>query len=168
MSEKKATGKLADAKGTHKSTKSTTAKVSKGFTDEERAAMKERAQELKAAARRGPRADKADGESDLLAKIAEMPQPDRTMAERLHAIIKASAPALSPRTWYGMPAYAKDGNVVCFFQSAQKFKTRYATLGFSDKANLDEGDMWPTAFALKELTAAEEAKIIALLKKAVR
>jgi uncharacterized protein YdhG (YjbR/CyaY superfamily) len=129
--------------------------------------MGERAQELKAAARRGPRGDKADGESDVIAKIAEMSEPDRTMAERLHALIKASAPALSPRTWYGMPAYAKGGKVVCFFQSAQKFKTRYATFGFSDKANLDEGDMWPTAFALKELTTAEEARIIALLKKAV-
>ena len=142
------------------------AKASEGFTDEERAAMKERAQELKAA-RAGPRAGKADGESDVLAKIAEMPEPDRAMAERLHAIIKASAPDLSPRTWYGMPAYAKDGKVVCFFQSAQKFKARYATLGFSDKANLDEGAMWPTAFALKELTAAEEARIAALVKKAV-
>ena len=129
--------------------------------------MKERAQELKAAARRGPRAAKADGESDVLAKIAEMPEPDRALGERLHAIIKASAPALSPRTWYGMPAYAKDGKVVCFFQSAQKFKTRYATLGFSDKATLDEGQMWPTAFALKELTAADEARIAALVKKAV-
>jgi hypothetical protein len=142
-------------------------KTSKGFTDEERAAMKERAQELKAAARRGPRADKADGESAVLAKIAEMPEADRAMGERLHAIITASAPALSPRLWYGMPAYAKDGNVVCFFQSAQKFKTRYATLGFSDKANLDDGAMWPTAFALKELTAADEARIGALVKKAV-
>ena len=129
--------------------------------------MKERAQELKAAARRGPRASKADGESDVLAKIAEMPEPDRAMAERLHAIVKASAPALSPRTWYGMPAYAMDGKVVCFFQSAQKFKTRYATLGFSDAANLDDGAMWPTAFALKKLTAAEEARIGALVKKAV-
>jgi uncharacterized protein YdhG (YjbR/CyaY superfamily) len=141
--------------------------VNKTFTDEERAAMKERAQEQKAAARRGPRPGKADGESDVLAKIAEMPEPDRAMAERLHAIIKVSAPALSPRTWYGMPAYAKDGNVVCFFQSAQKFKTRYATFGFSDKANLDEGAMWPVAFALKELAAAEEARIVALVKKAV-
>jgi hypothetical protein len=167
MSEKKARGKLADAKGTRKPTKCTTGKAPKGFTDEERAAMKERAQELKAAARRGPRADKAGGESDVLAKIAEMPEPDRTMAERLHALIKASAPALSPRTWYGMPAYAKGGDVVCFFQSAQKFKTRYATFGFSDKASLDEGGMWPTAFALKELTAAEEARIIALVKRAV-
>ena len=156
-------------KATQKSAKSTTAigKTSKGFTDEERAAMKERAQELKAAARPGPRAGKADGESDVLAKIAEMPKPDRAMAERLHAIIKASAPALSPRTWYGMPAYAKDGSVVCFFQSAHKFKARYATFGFSDKANLDEGTVWPVAFALKELTAAEEAKIGALVKKAV-
>jgi uncharacterized protein YdhG (YjbR/CyaY superfamily) len=137
------------------------------FSDDERAAMKERARELKAASRRVPRADKADGESDLLAKIAEMPERDRAMAERLHAVIKASAPALTPKTWYGMPAYAKDGNVVCFFQSAHKFNSRYATLGFSDKANLDEGAMWPTYFALKELTATEEAKIAALVKKAV-
>jgi uncharacterized protein YdhG (YjbR/CyaY superfamily) len=135
----------------------------KGFTAEERAAMRERAQELKAGARRG----KADGESDVLAKIAEMPEPDRSMAKRLHAIVKAGAPDLSPRTWYGMPAYAKDGKVVCFFQSSQKFKTRYATLGFSDRANLDEGDLWPTAFALKKLTATGEAKIRALVKKAV-
>ena len=156
-------------KDTRKAAKSTTAtdERSEGFTDEERAAMKERAQELKAAARRGPRADKADGESAVLAKIAEMPEPDRAMAERLHAVIKASAPALSPRLWYGMPAYARDGKVVCFFQSAQKFKTRYATLGFSDEANLDEGAMWPTAFALTELTAADEARIGALVKKAV-
>jgi uncharacterized protein YdhG (YjbR/CyaY superfamily) len=154
---------------TKKSARSTTAsdKTFEGFTAEERAAMKEHAQELKAAARRGPRAAKADGESDVLAKIAEMPEPDRAMAERIHAIVKASAPALSPRTWYGMPAYAKDGNVVCFFQSAQKFKARYATLGFSDKANLDDGAMWPTAFALTELTAADEARIGALVKKAV-
>jgi uncharacterized protein YdhG (YjbR/CyaY superfamily) len=153
-------------KDTQQSAKSTTGEASKGFAEEERAAMRERARELKAAA--GPRrSGKADGESDVLAKIAEMPKPDRAMAERLHAIIKASAPALSPRTWYGMPAYAKDGNVVCFFQSAQKFNTRYATLGFSDKANLDEGAMWPTAFALKELTAADEARIGALVKKAV-
>src|SRR5215217_1590390 len=137
------------------------AKKAKGFTAEERAAMRERAKELKAEAQR------ADGESAVLAKIAEMPGPDRAMAERLHAIVKASAPALSPRTWYGMPAYAKDGKVVCFFQSAQKFKTRYATFGFSDKASLDEGAMWPTSFALKELTAAEEARIGALVKKAV-
>jgi len=128
--------------------------------------MKERAHELKAAARRGSRAGKADGENDVLAKIAEMPEPDRAMAERLHAIITAAAPALSPRTWYGMPAYALDGKVVCFFQSAKKFKTRYATLGFSDAANLDEDDMWPTAFALKKLTAAEEARISALVKQA--
>ena len=156
-------------KDTQKSAKSTTAtgKTSKGFTDEERAAMKDRVKELKAAARRGPRADKADGESDVLAKIAEMPKPDRAMAERLHAVIKASAPALSPKLWYGMPAYAKDGKVVCFFQSAQKFKTRYATFGFSDEANLDEGAMWPTAFALTKLTAADEARIGALVKKAV-
>ena len=142
---------------------------SEGFSDEERAAMKERAQELKTEARRGSRAkkDKADGESDVLAKIAEMPEPDRAMAQRLHEIIKASAPALSPKTWYGMPAYAKDGKVVCFFQSAGKFKTRYATLGFSDTANLDEGALWPVAFALKELTAAEEARIVALVQKAV-
>jgi uncharacterized protein YdhG (YjbR/CyaY superfamily) len=156
-------------KDTQKSAKGTTAidKKSKGFTDAEQAAMKERAQELKAEARRGPHAKKADGESDVLAKIAEMPAPDRAMAKRLHSIVKASAPALSPRTWYGMPAYAKDGKVVCFFQSAQKFKTRYATFGFSDKANLDEGAMWPTAFALTELTAAGEARIAALVKKAV-
>ncbi len=164
MSEKKAPGKLAHARGTRQSAKSTTAsgKTVKGFTDEERAAMKERAQELKA-----ERAGKADGESAVLAKIAEMPEPDRAMAKRLHAIIKASAPALSPRLWYGMPAYAKDGKVVCFFQSAQKFNTRYATLGFSDAANLDEGALWPVSFALKGLTAAEEAKIGALVKKAV-
>ena len=156
-------------KATQKSAKSTTAigKTFKGFTDEERDAMKERAQELKAAARRGPRADKADGESAVLAKIAEMPEPDRAMGKRLHAIIKASAPALSPKTWYGMPAYAKDGKVVCYFQSADKFKSRYATFGFSDAANLDEGALWPVAFALKELTAAEEARIGALVKKAV-
>jgi uncharacterized protein YdhG (YjbR/CyaY superfamily) len=154
-------------KGMHASATRTGGKASKGFTDEERAAMKEHVQELRAAARRGPPAHEADGESDVLAKIAAMPEPDRAMAKRLHAIIKASAPALSPKSWYGMPAYAKDGNVVCFFQSAQKFKSRYATLGFSDKANLDEGAMWPTAFALKELTSAEEARIGALVKKAV-
>ena len=154
-------------KDTQKSAKSTTAidKKSKGFTDEERAAMKERAQELKAEARANK--NKADGESDVLATIAAMQEPDRAMAKRLHAIIKASAPALSPKTWYGMPAYAKDGKVVCFFQSAQKFNTRYATFGFSDTANLDEGALWPIAFALKELTAAEEARIGALVKKAV-
>jgi uncharacterized protein YdhG (YjbR/CyaY superfamily) len=142
-------------------------KTFEGFTGEERAAMKERARELKAATRRGPRADKADGESAVLAKIAELRQPDRALGERLHAVITASAPALSPRLWYGMPAYAKDGKVVCFFQSAQKFNSRYATLGFSDQANLDEGAMWPTAFALTELTAADEARIGALVKKAV-
>jgi uncharacterized protein YdhG (YjbR/CyaY superfamily) len=147
--------------------KKTAVKAPRGFTDEERAAMRERAQELKAATRRGSRAGAGDGEADVLAKIAEMPSRDRDMAARLHAVIKASAPGISPRTWYGMPAYAKDGNVVCFFQSAQKFKTRYATLGFSDKANLDEGAMWPTSFALKELTAAEEARIAALVKRAV-
>src|SRR5881398_27647 len=146
---------------TQQSAKRTTGKATKGFTAEERAAMRERAKELKAAA------GKADGESEVPAKIAEMPEPDRAMAERLHALIKASAPALSPRTWYGMPAYARDGDVVCFFQSADKFKARYATFGFSDKANLDKGAMWPTAFALKELTAAEEARIGALVKKAV-
>jgi hypothetical protein len=137
-------------------------KTFEGFTDEERGAMKARAQELKAA-----RADKADEERAVLAKLAELPAPDRAMGERLHAIITASAPDLSPRLWYGMPAYAKDGKVVCFFQSAQKFKTRYATLGFNDPANLDEGTMWPTAFALTELTAADEARIGALVKKAV-
>jgi uncharacterized protein YdhG (YjbR/CyaY superfamily) len=150
-------------KATQKSAKSTTAigKTFKGFTDEERGAMKERVKELKAAA------DKADGESAVLTKIAEMKGPDRALGERLHAIIKASAPALSPRLWYGMPAYAKDGKVVCFFQSAQKFNTRYATFGFSDAANLDEGAVWPVAFALTKLTAAEEARIGALVKKAV-
>jgi uncharacterized protein YdhG (YjbR/CyaY superfamily) len=144
-------------KDTQKSAKRTTAR----FTDEERGAMKERVHELKAAA------DKADGESAVLAKIAEMPKPDRAMGKRLHAVITASAPALSPRLWYGMPAYAKNGKVVCFFQSAQKFKTRYATLGFSDEANLDEGAVWPTAFALTELTADDETRIGALVKKAV-
>jgi uncharacterized protein YdhG (YjbR/CyaY superfamily) len=144
--------------------KSTTKKA-KGFTDEERAAMKERAKELKAEERANK--NKAAGESDVLAKIAEMPEPERSLATRLHELIKASAPDLSPKTWYGMPAYARDGKVVCFFQSAQKFNSRYATLGFSDEANLDEGAMWPTSFALKELTAAEEAKISALVKKAV-
>src|SRR5438876_10947079 len=150
---------------TQQSAKRTTGRASKGFTDEERAAMREHAREVRAATRRGPRAGTADGESDVLAKIAEMTGPDRAMAGRLHAIIKASAPTLSPRTWYGMPAYARDGNIVCFFQSAQKFKTRYATFGFSDKANLDEGAMWPTSFALKGLTAVEEKKIGALVKK---
>jgi uncharacterized protein YdhG (YjbR/CyaY superfamily) len=136
-----------------------TGKWVKGFTDEERLAMKERAQELKA--------KKADGEGDVLAKIAEMPEPDRAMAKRIHAVIKTIAPSLSPRTWYGMPAYAKEGNVVCFFQSGHKFKARYAMLGFSDKANLDEGTVWPVAFALKELTATDEVRISALVKKAV-
>ena len=156
-----------EKKVTQESAKSTAAtnKTSKGFTVEERAAMKERAKELKAEARANK--NKAEGESDVLAKIAEMPEPERAMAERLHEIITASAPVLAPKTWYGMPAYAKDGKIVCFFQSAQKFNTRYATLGFNDTANLDEGAMWPTAFALKELTAAEEARISALVKKAV-
>ena len=151
-------------KATQKSAKSTTAigKTSKVFTDEERAAMKELVKERKTVA------SKAEEASAVLAKIAAMAAPDRAMAKRLHAIIRASVPALTPRTWYGMPAYAKDDKVVCFFQDAQKFKTRYATLGFSDAANLDEGAMWPTAFALKELTAAEEARIGALVKKAVR
>jgi len=154
---------MSTKKATRKSTKSTTAngKKSAGFTAEERAAMKARAQELKAEANR------ASGEKTLLAAIASMPEPDRSMAKRLHAIVKASAPALSPKTWYGMPAYAKEGKVVCFFQSAHKFKSRYATFGFNDTANLDKGAMWPTSFALKELTAAEEAKIGALVKKAV-
>jgi uncharacterized protein YdhG (YjbR/CyaY superfamily) len=148
-------------KDTQKSVKSTAARSKRrsGFSEEERGAMKDRVKEMKA--------DKADGESDVLAKIAEMLVPDRAMAKRLHAVIKASAPALTPRLWYGMPAYAKDGKVVCFFQSAQKFKTRYATLGFSDEANLDEGAIWPTAFALMELTADAEARIRALVKKAV-
>jgi len=160
---------MSPKKQTQKSAKSTTTtnQKRKGFTEEERVAMKERAQELNAEARQGPRSDQATGESDVLAKIAEMPAPDRAMAERLHTIIKTSAPTLSPKTWYGMPAYAMGGKVVCFFQSAQKFKSRYATFGFSDQANLDEGLMWPTSFALKQLTAAEEAKIGALVKKAV-
>jgi uncharacterized protein YdhG (YjbR/CyaY superfamily) len=154
---------------TKKPARSTTAgkKAYEGFTAEERAAMRARADELKSAARRGSRTDKADGESDLLAKIAEMPEPDRVMAERLHAIITATAPDLAPRTWYGMPAYAKDGNLICFFKSAHKFKARYATLGFSDKANLDDGTMWPTDYALTKLTAAAEARIAALVKQAV-
>jgi uncharacterized protein YdhG (YjbR/CyaY superfamily) len=155
MSPKKETQKSAAA----------TSKKSKGFTDEEKAAMRNRAQELKAEARADK--EKADGESAVLAAIAAMQEPDRGMARRLHAIIKASAPALSPKTWYGMPAYARDGKVVCFFQSAQKFNTRYATFGFNDTANLDEGALWPVAFALKELTATEEARISALVKKAV-
>jgi uncharacterized protein YdhG (YjbR/CyaY superfamily) len=153
---------------TQRSAESTaaTGKTFEGLTDEERGAMKERTNELKAEARRGPRVGKADGESAVLAKIAEMPQPDRALAERLHAIITASAPALLPKTWYGMPAYAKDGKVVCFFQAADKFKSRYATVGFNDVANLDDGAMWPVAFALTELTATEEARIGALVKKA--
>jgi uncharacterized protein YdhG (YjbR/CyaY superfamily) len=152
---------MSPKNGTPKSAKSTSSagKKAKGFTSEERAAMKERAQELKGS--------QADGESAVLAKIAEMPEPDRAMAKRLHVIIQASAPALAPRLWYGMPAYAKEGKVVCFFQSAQKFKTRYATLGFSDAATLDDGQLWPTSFALKALTAAEEATIAELVKKAV-
>jgi uncharacterized protein YdhG (YjbR/CyaY superfamily) len=141
------------------------ARSSTSFSAEERAAMKERAKELKATGRRGPRAGKADGESDVLAKIAEMAEPDRAMAERLHEIIKAAAPALSPRTWYGMPAYARDGNIVCFFQDAAKFKARYATLGFSDKAHLDDGAMWPNSYALTELTTADEARIVELVKE---
>lgn len=152
---------------TQRTAKRTTSKGSKGFSDEERAAMRERAQELATAKRRSSGAAKDDGERDVLAKIAEMPEPDRTMAERIHAIIKATAPALIPRTWYGMPAYALDGEVLCYFQSAHKFKSRYATFGFNDKANLDDDAMWPTSFALKELTAAEEAKIAALVKQAV-
>jgi uncharacterized protein YdhG (YjbR/CyaY superfamily) len=153
---------------TPKPARTTTAreKKSEGFTAEERAAMKDRARELRAAGRRSPKAAAADGESDLLAKIAEMPEPDRALAERLHAIITSTAPDLAPRTWYGMPAYAKDGNLICHFQPAQKFKTRYATLGFSDKAKLDDGAVWPVAFALTDLTAADEARIAALVKKA--
>ena len=150
-------------KGGNRAGKTDTA--SKVWTDEEKDAMKERAKELKAEARRG--ADRAAGESDVLAKIAEMPEPDRGMAERLHALITASTPALRPRTWYGMPAYAKDGKIVCFFQPAVKFDARYASFGFNDSAKLDDGTMWPTAFALKQLTAADEARIGALVKKAV-
>lgn len=155
---------LVTPKNTQK-TVTATRKKSPAFTAEEQAAMKERSKELKAASRRG--ASKADGEAEVLAKIAQMPESDRLMAERIHAIVKANAPELVPKTWYGMPAYAKDGNVVCFFQSGEKFKTRYATLGFSDKAKLDDGNFWPTAFALKRLTAAEEAMIAMLVKKAV-
>jgi uncharacterized protein YdhG (YjbR/CyaY superfamily) len=156
-------GRKPAKKGTQKSAKGTSVsgKASKGFTDEEKGAMRQRVKELKAAA------GNADGERDVLAKIAAMAAPDRALGERIHRLIKVSAPALTPRLWYGMPAYAKDGKVVCFFQDAQKFKTRYATLGFSDAANLDEGAMWPVAFALKKLTAAEEARIGALVKKAV-
>ena len=157
---------MAERKTAKKGAKTAaTGKASKGFTAAERAAMKERARELKAEARASK--NKADGERDLLAKVAEMPGPDRALAKRLHAIVKASAPDLWPRTWYGMPAYARDGKVVCFFQSADKFKSRYATFGFSDEANLDDGAMWPTSFALTKLTAADEARIGALVKKAV-
>ena len=150
------------AKKTTQSAKTKTAsgKTSKGFTDEERAAMKERAQELKAAVKG------ADGTKQVLDKLAAMPEPDRTMGRRLHEVVTASAPNLVPRTWYGMPAYAKDGKVLCYFQNAAKFKTRYSTFGFSDEANLDKGALWPVAFALKELTATEETKIAALVKKA--
>ena len=156
---------MTTSKATQKSTKSTaTDKTSKGFSAEERAAMKERAQELKAEERMNK--DRAAGESAVLAKIAEMPEPDRALAKRLHALITASAPALSPKTWYGMPTYATDGKVVCYFQSAHRFKSRYATLGFSNEANLDEGAMWPTSFAVKKLTATEEARITALVKRA--
>jgi uncharacterized protein YdhG (YjbR/CyaY superfamily) len=162
MGEPAREGAMSAKKATQGSAKNTTStrKTSKGFTTEERAAMKERARELKAAA------NEADAERAVLAKIAEMPKPDRVMAERFHAIVKASAPALSPKTWYGMPAYAKNGKIVCFFQSADKFKSRYATFGFNHDANLDEGNMWPTSFALTKLTAADEKKIAALVKKA--
>ncbi len=161
MAEKK------PAKTAKTPTRAATGGKSKGFTAEERAAMKERAQELKTASRRGRDTSKPDGEQDVLEKIAEMPPKDRTMAKRLHAIVKSAAPDLSPKTWYGMPAYARDGKVVCFFQSAHKFKTRYATLGFNAAASLDEGDMWPIAFALEKLGPDEEARIAALVKKAV-
>jgi uncharacterized protein YdhG (YjbR/CyaY superfamily) len=150
---------MSPTKTTKKSAKSTAAKTSEGFTAEERAAMRERVREMKAGT--------GDGEGDVLAKIAEMPESDRVMAERIHAIVKATAPELVPRTWYGMPAYSKDGKVLCYFRSAQKFKTRYATFGFSDKANLDDGGMWPTDYALKKLTAADEKRIVALVKQAV-
>jgi uncharacterized protein YdhG (YjbR/CyaY superfamily) len=157
---------MAEKKTARKGATATAAgKVSQGFTDAERAAMKERARELKAEARASK--NKAEGERDVLAKIAEMPGPDRALAKRVHAIVKASAPDLAPKTWYGMPAYAKDGKIVCFFQSADKFKSRYATFGFSDEANLDKGAMWPTSFALTKLSAADEAKIGELVKKAV-
>jgi uncharacterized protein YdhG (YjbR/CyaY superfamily) len=149
---------MEDKQKTARSTSKTDKKF-EGFTEEERGAMKDRAKELKTA--------KADQESDVLAKIAEMPEPDRVMGERIHAIVKASSPALSPKLWYGMPAYAKDGKVVCFFQPARKFNSRYATFGFNDTANLDEGAMWPTSYALTELTAADEARVAALVKKAV-
>jgi uncharacterized protein YdhG (YjbR/CyaY superfamily) len=158
---------MSRTKGTSKATGTPGAGKDGGFTSDEREAMKERAREVKAEARRKQGADKSDGESDLLAKIAEMPEPDRAMAGRLHALIKANAPGLSSRTWYGMPAYARAGKVVCFFQSAHKFKSRYATLGFSDEANLDEGTMWPIYFALKELTADTEARIVELVKRSI-
>jgi len=158
---------MKDTPKSAKSTKTTAKSSEKVFTDEERDAIQQRAKEVKAAARRGPRAATADEEGDVLAKIAEMTGSDRAMAERLHAVIKASTPALSPKLWYGMPAYAKDGKVVCFFQPAQKFKTRYSTFGFNDAAKLDDGTMWPVAFALTKLTAADEARIAALVKKAV-
>jgi uncharacterized protein YdhG (YjbR/CyaY superfamily) len=169
MGEPAEEGTMSAQKATQKSAKSTTASdmTSERWTDEERAAMKDRAQEVRAAKRGGTRAGKADGERDVLAKIAEMPEPDRVMGERIHAVIKASAPELSPRLWYGMPAYTKNGKVVCFFQAVQKFKSRYATFGFNEDANLDEGTMWPTSFALTELTAADEARIGALVKRAV-
>jgi uncharacterized protein YdhG (YjbR/CyaY superfamily) len=157
---------MSATKATHKSAKSTVSgKASAGFTAEERAAMRERARELKAEARANK--DRAAGEGDVLAKIAEMPEPDRAMAERLHAIITASAPVLAPKTWYGMPAYARDGKVVCFFKPASKFNSRYATFGFEEAANLDKGAMWVTSFALTALTAADEERIAALVKKAV-
>lgn len=165
MAQKKPVKKAAPKSATKATA---TGKTAQGFTDEERLAMKERARELKAEGRGGSRADKADGESALLAKIAEMPAADRAMGKRIHAIVKDSAPALTPKTWYGMPAYAnEEGKIVCFFQSAHKFKARYATFGFNDVANLDDGTMWPTSFALKKLTAADEARIAALVKKAV-
>jgi uncharacterized protein YdhG (YjbR/CyaY superfamily) len=156
---------MAEKKAGKAGARKSAAKASSGYTAEERAAMRDRAREVKAA-RSGSRASKADGESDVLAKIAQMKGSDRTMAERIHEIVKSSAPSLTPRTWYGMPAYSRDGDVVCFFQSAQRFKSRYATLGFSDKAHLDEGDMWPTSFALKELTTTVEARIRALVTRA--
>ncbi len=158
---------MSPTKSTQPSAKSTAAKTSTGFTDEEKAAMREHAQEVKRAAGRGSHANPADEEAEVLAKIAAMPEPDRALGQRLHTLIKAAAPALAPRLWYGMPAYARDGKIICHFQPAQKFKTRYATFGFSDSANLDDGDVWPVAFALKELTPADEARIAALVKKAV-
>ena len=158
--------KTTATKGTRKSDKRTNGEASVRFTDEERAAMKDRAKELKTAARRGGRASKADGEQDVLDKISEMPEADRVMAEKIHAIVKENAPDLTPRTWYGMPAYAKDGSVLCFFRPAPKFKERYATFGFNDNAHLDDGNMWPVAYALNKLTKADEAKIAALVKKA--